>query len=214
MIYADCENKHFLTKGLWNTHDVCHLTLFDHDNTEVQITDPRMRQTESANVASTSSTYVSSSSCYGDLCSDDALDEYSVDKTTWGKFAFDFCENNDVLDEDARDVESSGISRGRKALHFLGWDNEATNTDGPTQIFTYAYHSGQPEPLQTWSLYNQNDRDVLCTATHLDESWTPVSNVLAYDGLADLSRADCWRERAQQLVVDDEFGPSTCKIST
>jgi len=208
MIYDTCKDEHFLTKGLWNTHDVCHLTVFDHDNTVAQIKDPRMRQTSSASSASTDSTYVES--CYAG-CSDDNDDEYSVVKTTWGKFAFDFCESSGALNADKRNEENSGISLGRKAMHALGWDNEASNT-GTTRIFTYAYHTNSVEMLTTWWQYKQS-ASVLCTDTHLDESWTPLADVDAYDGLTSLSKAECWRSRAKNLIVDDEFGPSNCKLS-
>lgn len=217
-IYTTCSDEHFLTTGLWNTHDVCHLTVFDHDNTKAQIADPRMRQAEGASSASSTSTYVAS--CYdGDSCSNPADDEYSVQSTTWGKFAFDFCDGG-TLNLDARDQQNSGISVGRKALHYLGWDNMATSSE-PDEIFSYAWHTSSNVALKTWSVYSDSVADnsvspptlpVLCTDSQLDESWTPVTG-LAYDGLTALSQADCWRERAKQHVVDDEFGPANCKIT-
>lgn len=222
-IYATCKDEHFLTTGLWNTHDVCHLTVFDHDNTEEQITEPRWRQTESATSASSTSTYVAS--CYGNSCAGDNSDEYSVASTTWGKFAFDFCDGG-ALDLNSRNSKDAGISQGRKALHVLGWNNLAATNSAP-EIFSYAWHSSNNVALKTWSLYSDSTakdpddsaevRPVLCTDDQLDESWTPNTGCgafcQAYDGLTALSKADCWRERAKHYVVDDEFGPAHCKIS-
>jgi len=208
VIYRECKDEHFLTTGLWNTHDVCHLTVFDHDNTNAQIAAPRMRSS-----ASSTPTYVAS--CY-DSCSDDGDDEYSVQSTTWGKFAFDFCDvvgEVRTLDLTKRGQADSVISVGRKALHNLGWNNKATSSE-PDEIFSYAWHTSSNVELKIWSLYSDSDSfRPLCTDSQLDESWTPATG-LAYDGLTDLSQADCWRDRAKHHVVDDEFGPAHCKISS
>jgi len=224
-IYSECKDEHFLTTGLWNTHDVCHLTVFDHDNTKEQIELPRLRQAEDAETASSDPTYVES--CY-DSCSDADDDEYSVQSTRWGKFAFDFCDGG-TLNLSLRNQKDSGISLGRKALHHLGWNNKAAkgSTHPADKIFSYAWQTTTSyEELKMWTMYSDSKADltkdpvtraVLCTHSETDESWTPNKECgalcKAYDGLTELSEADCWRERAINHVVDDEFGPAHCKIS-
>jgi len=203
-IYQECKTENFLTTDWWSTHDVCHLTVFDHDGTAAQIIDPRKKSGNSSE-----STWVTE--CYGTSCTEGTNDENPLKSETWGKWAFDFCDSGS-LDTQLTGTSSSNIYLGRKYLHSDGWDNQAETTTTPSYIFPYALKGSSIESLTTWPEWRAANSGTvaLCSVEATDESVTPA-DVTHNDTLDQIGKVHCWKQRAESLIVDDEFGPTNCQ---
>lgn len=199
-IYQTCATENFLTTDWWNTHDVCHLTVFDHDGTKDQIIDPRRRTSNTPE-----STYVAAAATTA------TDDENPLVAEDWGKWAFDFCDSGS-LDTSKTGDSTSAIYKGRKYLHSIGWDNQAEASTTASDIFPYARKNGAIEFLTTWTEWRAVSSSItaLCSVDATDASITPAS-VTHDDQLDQIGKVHCWKQRAESLIVDDEFGPTSCK---